>query len=65
MPTHARGVVERVGLGLQLLGIVLTDIKEAELEKIRDNYSKIARAAREALREGRPDTASPDVEIPR
>lgn len=43
----------------------LEELEEAELEKIRAKYCQIAAAARQALREGRSDTESPDVEIPR
>ena len=42
----------------------LEELEESELRRIRENYCKLAADARRALREGRPDTSSPDVELP-
>ncbi len=40
----------------------LEELEEHELDAIRSAYTKLAARARAGLREGRPDTGSPDVE---
>jgi low affinity Fe/Cu permease len=39
----------------------LEELDEGELERIRHNYEKLAEAARQELREGKQDIATPDV----
>ena len=41
----------------------LEELTESDLERLRTQYAALARDAREALREGRPDTNRPDVSL--
>lgn len=39
----------------------LEELEQIELDRIREDYARLAKRAREALRQGRPDTDVPDV----
>ena len=39
----------------------LEELTERDLELLRSQYAALARAARDSLRQGRPDTGSPDL----
>jgi low affinity Fe/Cu permease len=39
----------------------LEELEERELDRIREDYGRLAQRAREALRQGKPDTDVPDV----
>ena len=54
----------RVTKGAHLALLDLEELTEKELEDVRDNYEKLARAARANLKKGKADTGSPDVEGP-
>lgn len=41
----------------------LEELEEKELQRIHAKYQSLAAAARQALREGRPDTSRPEVDI--
>src|SRR5687767_10401226 len=41
----------------------LEELTEEDLERLRERYTALARGAREALRQGRPDTDRPDVRL--
>ena len=42
----------------------LEELTEHDLELLRSQYASLAQAARDALREGRPDTDRPDLRLP-
>lgn len=39
----------------------LEELEQLELDRIRDDYARLAKRAREALRRGEPDTDVPDI----
>ncbi len=52
----------RVSAGAHNALLDLEELEEDELEKIRAGYARLARRAREELRQGRSDTGSPEPE---
>ena len=41
----------------------LEELTEKDLDKIRENYQKLATSAREGLRSGKKDTGTPEVQV--
>jgi low affinity Fe/Cu permease len=54
----------RVTDGTHNVLLDLEELNDNELEKIRNNYEKLAKKAREELRNGKKDTDTPEVDQP-